>query len=526
MSRYYKVSSVRQADDAINDLHNRLNRTNREMTTKIANAQAQAVREAERRTQSLIEQERRRMQSVLNKEISGVNANIRELDRAQRQRLQNTANRLENLIDSENDKLRRETQSGLNALKNNINTLAKTTRQQNEATNARIDAVNALSKSRYESVQRRITELARDTTRRFDDQQRQLDAQQGQLNTHEQRLGALTDTVNGILSRLSNEDERRHEAVNMAKAIYEEAFKRTPIDRFNPEEATRIHDRMERLLSNPNSTTAAAQAVEAIMNIQWAEEKALKAKIIYDAILSQAMESLNTVLEEVNSNREISVSNPNDNSDIIKIEVDFWNRGEYSQISNRLETLKKELEAQPSTDRINQIISEISECEVMATDMAGVAAHRAILSENRVEITEDIITALQTQGWQIERDPEGMDEIGYEGGEIDNDWREGVYAYLRSMNGERIVIRVTPSGDEIDNDIAFHRVDNRSITSNEFIRSLQTLKSQIEKSGHKLGDIKAPKGDGGDVMLAEISASSRLAKKGAAQNIRRKMRGH
>lgn len=106
MSRYYKISSVRQADDAINDLHNRLNRTNREMTTKIANAQAQAVREAERRTQSLVEQERRRMQSVLNKEISGVNANIRELDRAQRQRLQNTANRLENLIDSENDKLR------------------------------------------------------------------------------------------------------------------------------------------------------------------------------------------------------------------------------------------------------------------------------------------------------------------------------------------------------------------------------------------------------------------------------------
>ncbi len=526
MSRYYKISSVRQADDAINDLHNRLNRTNRDMTVQIANAQAQAVREAEQRTQSLVAQERRRMQSVLNNEINGVNENIRELDRVQRQRLLNTANRLENLIDSENEKLRKETRAGLNTLRNDIDTLAKTTRHQNETTNARIDAVNALSKSRYETVQRRVTELAKDTMRRFDDQQRQLDAHQGQLNSHEQRLGALTETINCILSRLSNEDERRREAVEMAKAIYEEAFKRTPIDRFNPEEAARIHDRMERLLSNPRSTTAAAQAVEAIMNIQWAEEKALKSKIIYDAIRAQAIESLNSVLEEVNSNREVSVTNPNDNLDVIQIEVDFWNRGEYSLIAKRLESLKEELETHPSTDRINQIISEIAECEVSATEMAGKATQRAILSENRVEITEDIITALQSQGWQIERSSEGVDEVGYEGGDIDNDWREGVYAYLTSMSGERIVIRVTPTGDEIDNDIAFHRVDNRSITSNEFMRSLQTLKNQIEKSGHKLGDIKAPKGDGGDVMIAEITSSSRLGKKGAAQNIRRKMRGH
>ena len=143
-----------------------------------------------------------------------------------------------------------------------------------------------------------------------------------------------------------------------------------------------------------------------------------------------------------------------------------------------------------------------------------------------VVITEDIITALQAQGWQVERSVDGADEIGYEGGEVDNDWREGVFAYLRGMNGERIVIRVSPAGDHRDNDIAFHRIDNRSITSQEFMRSLRTLKMQIEKSGHKLGDIQAPKGDGGEVRLSEITSSSNLGKKGAAQSIRRKMRGY
>ena len=55
--------------------------------------------------------------------------------------------------------------------------------------------------------------------------------------------------------------------------------------------------------------------------------------------------------------------------------------------------------------------------------MVGKAAERSILSENRVIITEDIITALQEQGWQIERTSDGNDEIGYESGEVDSEWR-------------------------------------------------------------------------------------------------------
>ena len=525
MSREYKVSSIHQADDAINHLNQKVYQAKRQLANDIAHAQEKATREAEQASRALIQQERNRILNTLDLEISGVNTSIRNLDNVHRQRLQNTARQLETLIDKETDSVRRETRQGLESLKRRLNSLASSTQQQINNTNARIDAVNSLSKERFEIVQHRVTELSKDAMRRFDEQQQRLDSHQTQLDSHQHQLNSLTTTVNSILNQFNSENQKRKEAVEMARAIYEVTFKRTDIDRFNPEEAHRVHDRMNRLISDANSSTATNQAIEAIMNIQWAEEVALKRKIIYDAILAQALESLETVLSEVNSNREVTVINPEDKNDTINIEVDFWNRGEYDEIKKKLKILKAELNAQPPTERIHEITAEVAELEVKATDMVGKAAERSILSENRVIITEDIITALQEQGWQIERTSDGNDEIGYEGSEVDSDWREGVYVYLRSMRGERIVIRVTPTTDDRNNEIAFHRVDNRSLTSNEFMRSLQTLKTQIEKSGHKLGDIHAPKGDRGDARLSEITSSTKLGKKGAAQSIRRKIRG-
>lgn len=560
MSKKYKVNSVRQADDAINDLNDELNQSKREIAKKITEAQQRATREAENRARDIVQKERARFNEALGREISGVKSSINDLDKAHRQRLLNTKRELESVIDKRAEAVRAEAKRGLdnvqkqlrdteaanrdraNKLNSRIDVANKRIDAANsridvankridaansriDAANTRIDLVNELSRARFDSVRKSIAELADNTLRMFDRQQQQLNSQQGQLDNHRQRLDSLTSAVNGILRRLSNDDQRRREAVDMAKAIYEAAFRRTPIDRFNPEEASRIHDRMRRLMADPDSPAATSLAIESIMNIEWAEEKALKEKIVYDAILAQAMESLDAVLQEVNTNRNVEVSLTGDPADAVAIETDFWNRGEFNQLEQRLREIRRELETEPTIDRIRELSDEMAACQVKSADMVGKAAERSILSENRVAITEDIVTALQQQGWQVERSPEGVDEVGYEGGEIDNDWREGVFAYLRSLNGERIVIRITPSDNERDNDIAFHRIDNRSLTSAEFMRSLLTMKAQIERSGHKLGDFRAPEADGGDATLAEVTSSSRLSKKGAAQNIRRKMRG-
>lgn len=518
MSEVHKINTISQAEYKINRLYENIDKVEGRLSSRIASVREQATREAEKRARDLIEKERNRMKEALDKEISDVNSSIKELDKEQRRRLKETAKNLEEMIDTQADSIRRETRRNISDLKGEIGKLASDTRKQLNEQSRRMDKLAEASKKRYDTLQSRISQLSKETLKRFDEQQRQLDS-------HDKQLANLEASVNSILDHFNSEEQKRQEAVEMAKAIYKAAFKRTPIDRFNPEEAARVHDRMNRLLSNANDSTARNQAIEAIMRIQWAEEKALKAKIIYDAVLNEALESLDAVLSEVNSNREIKVADPNCEGEVVTIETDFWNRGKYTDIIKNLEALKVELNTQPDLERIEKITKEIARYEAEATEMVSKAGQQSVLSENRVVITEDIVTALLDQGWQIEQNSAGDDEVGYEGGEVDHDWREGVYAYLRSMNGERIVIRVIPTEDSIANEIAFHRVDNRSMTADEFMRSLRNLKNQIEKSGHKLGDFQVPARDGGNSKLTEVSSPSQLGKKGASQSIRRKTRG-
>jgi hypothetical protein len=91
------------------------------------------------------------------------------------------------------------------------------------------------------------------------------------------------------------------------------------------------------------------------------------------------------------------------------------------------------------------------------------------------------------------------------------------------MNGERISIVVRPDESEANNDIIFHRNDNRNITDIEYIRSLERIKQQIAKSGYKLGATETP-ADGGDTEIPEMSDASKLGKRGAARNINQRAR--
>ena len=281
---------------------------------------------------------------------------------------------------------------------------------------------------------------------------------------------------------------------------------------------------MAALEANQDDEGTVARASEVILQIQMAEEEAMRNKIVYDAIHAEATAMLEKVLEEVNKNREVVITYPDSPQDVAKIETDFWNRGEYSKLKSKLDTLKAELRQQPSLERIKEIMGEVAKGEVILSDMLDKAARSAILSENRVTITEDIVTALISQGWQVERMPDGRDAVNYLGGEDrDNDWREGVFAILNSMNGERISILVRPDESDENNEIVFHRNDNRSITDLEYIRSLERIKEQISKSGFKLGPTTTP-ADGGDTEIPEMTDARQMGKRGSAKKINQRVR--
>lgn len=499
MSREYKISSIRQADDAINDLNDHVNSSLRNMYNRIDDVRREADRTAQRRAREEAERANREMQSRLHKAISDVNSHINRVDEEQRRRLNIVANEIYDTIIQVNDKLHGEIGQTRIELKNDLRSLEQRTNEQ------------------IKQVNQRINQLANKVAEKFEDQQAQLD-------NHSAQLDKLTNTLNSVLAKMADERKKRMEAVNLAHEIKDAAYARIDIERFNPQKSQEINRRIAALSANPDDEGTVARASEVILQIQMAEEEALRNKIIYDSILAEATSMLEKTLDEVNKNREISIAHPDNQQDTTTIETDFWSRGEYEKLRSKLDAFKTELKRQPSLDRIKEIMEEITIGEVQLTGMLAKAVKSAILSENRVVITEDIITALIGQGWQVEEMNGGEDAVGYLGGDDrDNDWREGVFAVLQSMNGERISIVVRPDESETNNDIIFHRNDNRNITDIEYIRSLERIKQQIAKSGYKLGATETP-ADGGDRKIPEMSDASKLGKRGAARNINQRAR--
>lgn len=499
MSRAYKVSSIRQADDAINNLNDHVNSLLRNMYKRIDEVRREADCTAQRRVREEAERAKREMRSCLNKTISDVNSHIDRVDEEQRRRLNIVANEIYDTITQLNNELHGEIDHTRIELKNDLQSLEQRTNEQ------------------IKQVNQRINQLTNKVAEKFEKQQAQLD-------NHSEQLDMLTNTLNSILVQMADERKKRMEAVNLAHDIKDAAYARIDIERFNPQKSQEINRRIAALTANPDDEGTVARASEVILQIQMAEEEALRNKIIYDSILAEATSLLEKTLDEVNKNREISIAHPDSQQDTATIETDFWSRGEYEKLRSRLETLKAELNCQPSLDRIKEIMEDITIGEVQLTDMLAKAVKSAILSENRVVITEDIITALIEQGWQVEEMNDGEDAVGYLGGDDrDNDWREGVFAVLQSMNGERISIVVRPDESETNNDIIFHRNDNRNITDVEYIRSLERIKQQIAKSGYKLGTTETP-ADGGDSKISEMSDVSKLGKCGAAKKINQRTR--
>ena len=163
---------------------------------------------------------------------------------------------------------------------------------------------------------------------------------------------------------------------------------------------------------------------------------------------------------------------------------------------------------------LDEIIARISELEKEADELVESAVKNAILSEKRMEISDDIITALQKQGYEV-KSRYGEDEVGYLGGEDrPDDWREGVYAVL-TRGEEEYTILIRPDGN--NNKISFHRNDGRSMTEKEYIEAVGRFLNEIRRAGYEVG---AQTCEGHGHNRVDILANPiELGKQGAASEI-------
>ena len=307
------------------------------------------------------------------------------------------------------------------------------------------------------------------------------------------------------------------EAVKATQALFEEALRLVDMERFMPVETRRIKLNIGQIENDPQSSLN--QARMTYTDIIITREEALKKQIIFNELLTRTKEILKQVLEIVHRNRVVHVK---DNGETAEIEADFWTRGEYSRVEKELESLKKELidieksrDGESSRKRLDEIIAKISELETKAGELIDSAVKSAILSEKRMEISDDIITALQKQGYEV-KSICGEDKVGYLGGEDrPDDWREGVYAVL-TRGEEEYTILIRPDGN--NNKISFHRIDGRNMTEKEYLEAVGRFLNEIRQAGYEVGP-QSCEGHGHN-KVAILANPEELGKEGAANEVK------
>jgi hypothetical protein len=473
MSRSIKISTIEQAEDYINRQGNHLRSLEHQMNNVEREAKETARREAEKRVNAL----RREMESMednFNFKIQGLEDDIAEMDLAHRQ-----------------------------AMKKQSEEFYKNLSQLRDWTEQSIDELESRVEVKFEK-------------------------QQKQIEQQKQRIDAL-------YQKERDENQKAKFMLRDLKILVAAIGERCNHNKFAEGRWKQLNEDVQRLSSsNVPASSIISQAMN-LTNALWhMEEDVLKAQlkfeVIHNLILNEATELLQTMSKnrtDVYYTDEEGKRIQDENGKDIKLEIDFWTKDDYKILEERAKDLKNEIETKKehpnlTEERLKEIRRELNDIKQQQTDLVKLALKRGFASEERVQISEDIINALEEQGFTLSKFDNGEFAHDYMKGEILADQREGVFAVLKNGNGMEVSVIIHPDESLTSNHIVFQRNDESNLTPDELRRSIEGVKKIIESKGYKMGDVASPKGTG-DSKQIELADANALAKTGINKNLKEKL---
>lgn len=437
-------------------------------------------------------------------------------------------------------------QESLNALdattRKNIDSIDKRHRKQMEDMTKRIYSdIEKAQKNSEKQINSQIKDLAKDVSNRMKGLEKQIKSQQSDINAIKDQMSAMEKSIDkrfkenernikdiqedieSIHKQYKEETALAQHTVETARKLLEVVEKRTLLDRFAPNyEAQDVRNRIKELTETKlHGAALTAKAEEAIIQIKQTESHAIQEKAKHDALIEIALEQTEKVLTIVNENREFEQDV--EGGEPMKIENEFWSEGEYGRLENELNNLKTELEDRYNNkltkERIEEIARRSVEIEGRILQINAESVARAILSEARVETVEDIVNAMEGQGWVLKGNP-SKPEFGYMGGAIDHDWRKGVCAVLENNLGEEITVIVDPLSD-YENILIIHQEESISGNTDKKVgEKMDEIKKELCKNGYEVSDSASS----GIANIPEMGSAERLGRAHTTDKIRQKIK--
>jgi hypothetical protein len=157
------------------------------------------------------------------------------------------------------------------------------------------------------------------------------------------------------------------------------------------------------------------------------------------------------------------------------------------------------------------------EIENRIIEISTESVEKAILSEARVEAVEDIVNMMESKGWTVKGGEENP-ELNYLGGEIDNDWRKGVFAVLQNNLGEEVTVIVDPD-DNGSNHLVIHKEsDAIGLTDENLNKQMMAICDEMKDLGYEVGTPKS-----GVAAIPQMGSGERLGRAHATEQLQQKL---
>lgn len=341
------------------------------------------------------------------------------------------------------------------------------------------------------------------------------------FEANEREISNIKTDLRSIHDRFTQEDKQANDTVQAAIALLEMVEARTMLDRFAPSyEAQDIRERVNRLSQSQNhGASLIAQAEEALTQIWQVERHAVQEQAKHDSMVELALTQVERILNVINANR-VSQTQV-EGGDPMEIENDFWSEGEYGRLATEMEQLHQELNDRYNRNLTKERIAEIMqrgvEIENRIIEISTESVEKAILSEARVEAVEDIVNMMESKGWTVKGGEENP-ELNYLGGEIDNDWRKGVFAVLQNNLGEEVTVIVDPD-DNGNNHLVIHKEsDAIGLTDENLNKQMMAICDEMKDLGYEVGTPK-----NGVANIPQMGSGKKLGRAHATEQLQQNL---
>jgi uncharacterized protein YoxC len=485
-------------------------------------AAKRAAEEAKRRADQRIAEAKHSMEVKLKeseKEMAGRIAGLREDTRRNleslRRQQQKALRNLEDKVYDDMDRMHRQIDTRIDGLAHDmsviqgdlLNRIAEVQSNVN-LTNARLDSTN----EHIDMVEAGLLDLT-DYVGQMEEQINQRFSEQ------EEEIQYIQGEVAEIQHKMASIDIRGIERAKMAIALMDEVERNNDLDRFVPQEAQKVRRQMT-ALADMGATGAelSAAANAALLAVQELEIDCTRERLKYEQKEELTRTMLEAVLETVNNLREIQLTE-DDGETPVSIENNFWSRGRYNTLKGHLQSLKDEIEQRGGKDmtieRLDEIQREVLKGEVDIREITSQSVAGVNLSQARMQAVSDIIEVMEEQQWEV-IEKNGEEEIGYVGGEMPSDYREGFFARLRNELGEEVTVIVDPNDDDT-NTLGFHfSSTEKELTDEQIDQKTTIVTEQIAQSGYQVEQPKCTT----HAPMPEMESAESMSERGAAKRMR------